>query len=157
MTEISPLEILAWIRKLGPSFKEVLVIFDLSCIFTYHQIKVDEPLLHAATNFWIPTGHVFHFNGVEICPTLEEFSAIMGEPEVSTLILPTIGGDRFALVQALLGVSLNMTQHWCMFDKLNIHSIFSYFSRLTVPITGRPCSHYLNAFCLCILAKYFLV
>ena len=116
---------------------------------------MDEPLLHAVANFWIPTQHVFHFNGVEICPTLEEFSTIMGEPEVSTLVFPTIGMDLLASVQALLGVSLDMARRWCIFVKLNVCSIFAYFSRLTIPVIGRPCSYYLNAFCLCILARYF--
>ena len=72
---------------------------------------MDEPLLRATTNFWISTQHVFHFNGVEICPTIEEFNAVMGELEINTLILPTIGGDLAALAQALLGVSLDMAQH----------------------------------------------
>ena len=85
MAEFSPLEVSAWIKKLGPSFKEALIPFGLSCIFPYHQIKVEEPLLHAAANFWIPTQHVFHFNGVKICPTLEEFSAIMGDPKSALL------------------------------------------------------------------------
>lgn len=44
-----------------------------------------------------------------------------------------------------------------MFDKLNIHSIFAYFSRLTIPMVGRSRSYYLNAFCLCILVRHFLV
>ena len=44
-----------------------------------------------------------------------------------------------------------------MFDKLNISSIFAYFSWLIVPVIGRPRSHYLNAFSLCILVRYFLV
>ena len=38
---------------------------------------------------------------------IEEFTAINGEPENNILILPTIGGDLVALVQALLGVSLD--------------------------------------------------
>jgi len=97
------------------------------------------------------------FNGVEICPTIEEFNAIMGEPEVNTLILPTIGGDLIALVQALLGVSLDTAQHWYMFNKLNIHLVFAYFSRLTVPVAGRSCTYSLNAFCVCLPMRYFLV
>ena len=65
--------------------------------------------------------------------------------------------DLLALVRGLLGVSLNTAQHWCTFDKLNIRAIFAHFTRLTVLVTSRPCSYYLNAFCLCILARYFLV
>ena len=157
MAEFSLLEVSVWIKKLGSSFKKAHIPFGLSCIFPYHQIKVDEPFLHAVANFWIPTQHVFHFNGVEICPTLEKFSAIIAEPKVNTLTFPTTSGDLLALVQALLGISLDTAQHWCMFDKLNICSIFAYFSWLTIPETDRPHSYYLNAFCICILARYFLV
>ena len=106
MEEFSSLEVLAWIKKLGPSFKEALIPFGLSCIFPYHQIKVDEPFLYSIANFWIPIQHVFYFNGVEICPTLEEFSTIMGKPEVSTLIIPTTAKDFADLVHDLLGISL---------------------------------------------------
>ena len=79
MAKLSPLEVSAWIRKLGPSFKEVVIPYGLSCIFSYHQTKVDKPLLHAPANYCTPTWHVFQFSGVEICPTLEGFSAIIGE------------------------------------------------------------------------------
>ena len=56
---ISPLEVSAWIKRLGPSFKDSLIPFSLSCIFLYHQIKVDELFLRVTANFWIPTWHVF--------------------------------------------------------------------------------------------------
>ena len=157
MAEFSPLEVSAWIKKLGPNFKKAITPFGLSCIFPYHQIKVDEPFLCAVANFWILTRHVFHLHSVEICPTLEEFSAILGEPKVNTLVFPTMGGDLPILIQAPLGVSLDTAKHWCIFGKLNIHLIFAYFSRLTVPMIDRPHSHYLNAFYLCVLARYFLV
>ena len=67
---------------------------------------MDEPLLRATAIYWIPTRHVFQFNSVEVCPTLEEFSAIMDEPSVNDLVFPTMGGDLSTLIQALLGVPL---------------------------------------------------
>ena len=85
MAEFTHLVVSTWLKKFSPSFKDALIPFGLSCIFPYHQIKVDEPLLRATAKFWILTRHVFQFNGVELCPTLEEFSAITGESEVSTL------------------------------------------------------------------------
>ena len=54
---------------------------------------MDEPLLHAAANHWVPTKHVIRFNGVELYPTIEEFGAIMGEPEIEDLLFLTMGGD----------------------------------------------------------------
>jgi len=59
MVEFTPLEVLAWIKKLSPNFKHALTPLGLSCILFYHQIRVNEPLLHAAAKFWIPTQHVF--------------------------------------------------------------------------------------------------
>ena len=104
MVEFSPFKVSTWIRKLGPSFKEAIIHYGLSCVFLYHQIKVDELLLRAVANYQIPTWHVFQFNSVEICPTLEEFSVIMGEPSVNNLVFPTMGGDLPTLIQVLLGV-----------------------------------------------------
>ena len=97
MAKFTPLEVLAWIKKLGPIFKDAFILLVLSCILTYIQIKVDEPILSAAAKFWIPTQHVFQFNGVELCPTLKEFGATMGELNFSAIILPTLNEDRFDL------------------------------------------------------------
>ena len=102
-------------------------------------------------------GLFFHFNGVEICPTIEEFNVIIGESKINILILLTTSGDLLAIAQAILWVSLVTAQHWCMLDKLNIRSIFEYFSWLTVLVVGRSRSYYHNAFYLCILVRYFLV
>ena len=62
MSEFSPLEVSLWVNMLNLNFKDTLIPLGLSCISHIHQIKVDEPLLHTATEFWIPTGHVFQFN-----------------------------------------------------------------------------------------------
>ena len=115
---------------------------------------MDKPLLRAATNFWISSQHVFHFNTKEICPTLEEFSAIMGKPETSTLILRTTSEDFANLAHNLLEISLVVAQQWCTLDHLNIHMVFAYFSRLVIPVTSKRRSYYLNAFCLWLLARY---
>ena len=39
MAEFSPLKVSAWIKRLGPSFKDSLIPLSLSCIFPYHQSK----------------------------------------------------------------------------------------------------------------------
>ena len=90
-------------------------------------------------------------------PTLKEFSAIMGEPSMNEIVFPTIGGDLPTLIQALLGVPLEKAKQWCVFGKLNVHLIFAYFSQLAIPTTNIPRSLFLNAFYLCMLARYFLV
>ena len=118
---------------------------------------MDKPLLHATTEFWIPTRHVFQFNGVELYSTLEEFGAIMGEHDFGAVILPTFEEDLFDFAHQLLGVPLTMAKRWCKSNKLNVFMVFKYFSKKDVPLAGVKHSHHLNAFCLCILARFFLV
>ena len=65
---------------------------------------MDEPLLRAVANYWVPTWHVFRFNGVDLYPTIEEFGAIMGEPEINDLIFSTMGRDLPSLLQVVLGI-----------------------------------------------------
>ena len=79
--------------RLGLDFKDTITPYGLSYVFPYHQIKVDKPLLCDVANYLVPTWHFFRFNGVELCPTIEEFGAIMGESKIDDLIFPTTGGD----------------------------------------------------------------
>ena len=98
MAENSPLDVLTWIRKLGLDFKVSVASYGFSYIFPYHQIRVDDPFLHAVANYWVPFRHIFYFNEIELCTTIEEFVTIMGEPEIDDLIFPTMGGDLPSLL-----------------------------------------------------------
>ena len=51
MAEFTSLEVSMWINKLNLNFKDAFIPLGLSCISFFHQIKVDEPLLHAATEW----------------------------------------------------------------------------------------------------------
>ena len=102
MVENSPLDVSTWSR----------FPYGLSCIFPYHQIRVDESLLRTVANYWVPSRHLFHLNRIELCPTIEEFVAIMGEPEIDDLIFPTMGRDLPSLLRVLLGVPKTTTNRW---------------------------------------------
>ena len=93
----------------GLDFKDSIAPYGLSCIFPYHQIRVDESLLHAAANYWVPSRHLFHLNRIELCPIIEEIVAIVGELKIDGLIFPTMGGDLPSLLQVVL-VCLWQTQ-----------------------------------------------
>ena len=67
---------------------------------------MDEPFLRVAANYWVPSWHVFRFNRIKLCLTIEEFGAIMGESEIDDLIFPTMGGDLPSLLRVVLGASL---------------------------------------------------
>ena len=54
MVENSALDVLAWIKRLGPDLKDSIAPYGLSCVFPCHQITADEPLLRAVGNYWGP-------------------------------------------------------------------------------------------------------
>ena len=157
MTKFTPSEVSIWTNKLNPIFKDALITLELSCTSFFHQIKVDDPPLHATTEYWIPTCHVFQFNGVELCPTIEEFCVIMDEYKFGAIILPPLEEDLFDLAHQILGAYLGMVKRWCKSNKLNVSMVFKYFSWKGVPLARANSSHHLNAFCICILARFFLV
>ena len=51
MAENSSLDVSAWIGRLTLDFKDSITPYGFSCVFPYHQIRVDGPLLRAATNY----------------------------------------------------------------------------------------------------------
>ena len=52
--------------------------FHIKLLRSLQHLKIDTTFLHAATTLWDTQGHVFRFNGQELCPLIEEFAAILG-------------------------------------------------------------------------------
>ena len=69
-----------------------------------------------------------------MCPTIEEFTTIMGELEIDDLIFPTMGEDLPSLLRVMLGIA----NRWCVFGKLNLRLVFDYFFGLSLPGSERP-------------------
>ena len=101
-----------------------------------------------------------HFNGIELYPIIEEFAAIMGEPDWTGdwwSHLPYHGWGSPPLLQVVLGIPSTTTNRWYVYGKLNLKLVFEYFSDSTLLVGERPHSYFLYVFCLCALARYFLV
>ena len=152
----SPLNVSAWIKRLGPDFKDSIAHYSFSCVFPYHQIRVDEPFLHDVTNHWVLTQHVIRFNGVELCPTIEEFGAIMVNWRLTiSFSLPWVGisPPYCKLCYASLLLRPMVVHLWQTQPQLSFRTFF----QLSPLVGERPHSYFLCAFCLCALARYFLV
>ena len=124
MAEFSPLEVSAWIKKHGPSFKEAIFPFSLYCIF--HIIKSRWMNLSFVLLPTIGSLLSMFFNSMvyRYAPLLRSLM----QSWVNEHVFPTMGGDLPTLVQALLGAPLEKAKLWCVFGKLNIHLIFTHFS-----------------------------
>ena len=67
-----------WVSRTKDVGRDHLSHVRLSCIVHYGQVKLNLPLLRAASNFWDNIHHVICFNRCELCPMMEEFGVIMG-------------------------------------------------------------------------------
>ena len=52
----------------------------------YKHVHIDFKFLKAAMAFWDPFEYLFRFNGLELCPLYEEFSAIVRRTPTKTEI-----------------------------------------------------------------------
>ncbi|KAL7255111.1 hypothetical protein ACSBR1_009305 [Camellia fascicularis] len=116
-----------WIANLDGSEKLNFRGFGINALFTLSHIPLRFPFLHAAARCWNPVTHVFSFSGQEICPTFEDFQALM-ESECDEEILPQF---RFHHVQALgrmCGLTLHDARSLTRDGVLNIPSLIHRFS-----------------------------
>ena len=67
-----------WVRSFGFSTKTNFTVYKLEGIKTLTNVKIKWDFLCAAVKFWDTEDHVFWFKITEICPTIEEFLAILG-------------------------------------------------------------------------------
>ncbi|KAL7198104.1 hypothetical protein ACSBR2_020594 [Camellia fascicularis] len=51
--------------------------FGINALFSLSNTPLCFPFLHVAAQCWDPITHLFRFGTQEICPTLEEFRALM--------------------------------------------------------------------------------
>lgn len=80
----------------------------------------------------------------------------MSECEFNAIILP-LEEDLSELTHQLLRIHLSMAKRWCKSKKLIVSMVFKYFSKKNAPLTRMERFHHFNAFCVCILARFFLV
>ena len=67
-----------WVRNFDFSTKTNFTDYKLEEIKALRNVKIKWDFLHAAVKFWDTEDHVFWFQTAELCPTIEEFSAILG-------------------------------------------------------------------------------
>ena len=67
-----------WVRSIDFVTRTNFTAYKLEGIKALRNVKVKWDFLCAAVKFWDTEDHVFQFNIVELCPTIEEFLAILG-------------------------------------------------------------------------------
>ena len=67
-----------WVYSFDFNTKTNFIAYKLEGIKALGNVKIKWNFLCAVVKFWDPEDHVFQFKTVELCPMIEEFSAILG-------------------------------------------------------------------------------
>jgi hypothetical protein len=116
-----------WVSRTNDIGRDHLRHVRLSCIVHYGQVKLNLPLIRAASDLWDHTRHVFHFNRCELCPMMEEFGAIMGISNFDQILLPPTHSDPILLLDEVLSIPCRLGSSWSMNDGLVVTVLASFF------------------------------
>ena len=87
MTQASLQLIKTFLKSLKGNDWNKLQPFHVKSLRSLQHLKIDTALLHAAVTFWDTRDYIFRSNGQELCPLIEEFTAILGCSLNSTAII----------------------------------------------------------------------
>lgn len=144
-----------WIAALDGSERVNFRGFGLDALFPLNRTSLCFPFLHAAARCWNQITHLFSFGGQELCPTIEEFQALM-ESRCDEEILPQL---RFGHTQALgrmCGLTLHEIQSLIHNGELDIPSLIHRFSDADDRGDLLWQGFWQHVLCLCMLAHYLL-
>ena len=122
MEEFLAQNLTAWIASLDGSEKVNFWGFGINALFTLGRTPLHLPFLQAAARFWNPVTHVFSFAGQEICPTFEDFRALM-ESERDEELLPQLNFGHAQSLGRMCGLSMRDARSLICDGMLDIPSL----------------------------------
>ena len=114
-----------WVHNLDFNTKTNFTAYKLEGIKALRNVKIKWDFLHAAVKFWDPEDHVFQFNTVELCPTIEEFSAIFGYDPSKKSIAVSYDPRHKESFSGALGLPTSIIDSMIEGRMVNLHAIIS--------------------------------
>ena len=115
-----------WVHSFDFSTKTNFTAYKLEGIQALRNVKIKLDFLLVAMKFWDTENHVFRFKTAELCPTIEEFSAILGnnDPGKKSVAVSCDPRHREILSDAL-GLSTSITNSMIEGHMVNLHAVVS--------------------------------
>lgn len=149
----SLLNIKRWLLSVHRQTVQPFESTHLSSLIHYCQARINEGFLSTVIKYWDPFRHVFRFNNIEICPTMEEFSAILNYPISHDPLFPSQAMLLSSNLALALSISVEQARSWCIGSTINLEPLVQHFST-ALPLLDN-CAF--KALCLCLLAGYLLI
>ena len=114
-----------WVCSFDFSTETNFTVFKLEGIKALRNVKIKWDFLRAAVKFWDLEDHVFRFNTVELCLTIDESSAILGyDPGKKSIAVSCDPRHKESLSDAL-GLPTSIIDSMIEGHMVNLHVIIS--------------------------------
>ena len=118
-------DITRWVRSFDFSTKTNFTSYKLEGIRALRNVKIKWDFLRATMKFQDFEDHVFRFNIVELCSTIEEFSTILGyDPSKKSVAVSCDPRHKESLSDAL-GLPTSITDSMIEGHMMNLCAIIS--------------------------------
>ena len=114
-----------WVCSFDFSTKTNFTAYKLEGIKALRNVKIKWDFLCAAMKFWDTKDHVFQFKIADLCPTIEEFSTILGYDLGKKSIAVSCDPKHREILFGALGLSTLITNSMIKGHMVNLHAIFS--------------------------------
>ena len=113
------------VRSFDFSTKTNFTTFKFEGIKALRNVKIKRDFLCAAVKFWDPKDHVFLFNTVELCLTIEEFFAISGYDLGKKSVVVSCDPRHKESLSDALGLPTSIIDSMIEGHMVNLHVIIS--------------------------------
>ena len=114
-----------WVCSFDFNTKTNFTAFKLEGIKALRNVKIKWDFLRVAVKFWDTKNQVFWFKTAKLCPTIEEYSAILGyDPRKKSVAISCDPRHRESFFDAL-GLPTSITSSMVEGHMMNLHAILS--------------------------------
>ena len=129
-------DISRWVHSFDFSAKTNFTAYKLERIKALRNVKIQWDFLYAVVKFWDPEDHVFRFKTVELCPTIEEFSAILTYDPRKKFVAASYDPRHREPLSDVLGLPTSITSSMVEGHMVNHHAIvFRLINKCTYGVT----------------------
>ncbi|GMY09301.1 hypothetical protein FCV25MIE_34128 [Fagus crenata] len=129
--------------------------FKLHSLFSIKGVRREWDLLRASFNFWDPEDHVFRFHLDEICPTIEEFSAILDIDQHLPFAVPVLKRSYHETLCEVLGLPLPIVMKMLESRGLNLRLLLEE-AQTKVPNSVLESHQKLSALAMAFIGEFLL-
>ena len=114
-----------WVRCFDFSTKSNFTGYKLEGFKALRNVKIKWDFLCAAMKFLDPEGHLFWFKTTELCPIIEEFSAILGYVPGKKFVAVSCDPRHREILYDALGLSTSITSSMIEGHMVNLCAVLS--------------------------------